>query len=161
MVKVGLRKPSIKKSVKARTTGKAKRALKKSINPTYGKKGAGWVKNPKKAAYNKVYNKTTKSITDFDSSNKRKSNSKTNYYGNKQHKSESRSGYGCWTMILTTLVILILIPFFPLIGGVALLAITIIFLIKLGSPPKQTYYMEQEEQAFSDDRFTDERWDDF
>ncbi|WP_341457007.1 hypothetical protein [Clostridium liquoris] len=25
----------------------------------HGKKGMGWVKDPKKAAYNKVYNKTT------------------------------------------------------------------------------------------------------
>ena len=58
-MKVGIRKPSLKKSVKARTTGRVKRAVKSSIDPTYGKKGMGWVKDPKKAAYNKVYNKTT------------------------------------------------------------------------------------------------------
>ena len=78
MVKVGIRKPSIKKSVKARTTGKMKRKVKSSVNPMYGKKGMGWVNNPKKAAYNKVYNKTTKSVTSFGSSQKRKSTSKTN-----------------------------------------------------------------------------------
>ena len=61
-MKYGFRKPSLKKSFKARTTGKAKRKVKKAVNPLYGKKGTGWVKNPKKAAYNKVYNKTTKSI---------------------------------------------------------------------------------------------------
>ena len=38
-MKIGMRKPSVKKSFKARTTGKMKRAVKKSVNPTYGKKG--------------------------------------------------------------------------------------------------------------------------
>ncbi len=65
MVKVGVRKPSIEKSIKARTTGKVKRQLKSSVDPTYGKKGMGWVKDPKKAAYNKVYNKTTVSAKDL------------------------------------------------------------------------------------------------
>lgn len=59
MVKVGFRKPSIKKRVKARTTGKLKRKVKSSVNPLYGKKGMGYIKNPKRAVYNKVYNKTT------------------------------------------------------------------------------------------------------
>ena len=64
-MKFGPRKPSLKKSLKARTTGKAKRKIKSSINPAYGKKGTGWVRNPKKAAYNKVYKKTTFSIFDI------------------------------------------------------------------------------------------------
>lgn len=54
-----IRKPNLKKRVKARTTGKLKRKVKSSINPFYGKKGMGWVRDPKKALYNKVYNKTT------------------------------------------------------------------------------------------------------
>lgn len=58
-MKFGPRKPNYKKRLKARTTGKAKRKLKSSINPLYGKKGMGWVRDPKRAAYNKVYNKTT------------------------------------------------------------------------------------------------------
>jgi hypothetical protein len=58
-MKLGMRTPSIKRSIKARTTGRAKRAVKRSVNPVYGKKGVGWVKNPKKAAYNKVYHKTS------------------------------------------------------------------------------------------------------
>ena len=61
-MKFGLRTPSLKKSFKARTTGKAKRAVKKALIPGYGKKGMGWAKNPKKAAYNKVYKKTSFSI---------------------------------------------------------------------------------------------------
>lgn len=60
-----MRIPSIKKSIKVRTTGKAKRAVKKAVIPGYGKKGTGWIKNPKKAAYNKVYNKTSFSIKDL------------------------------------------------------------------------------------------------
>lgn len=61
-MKLGMRKPSIKRSLKARTTGKLKRGLKKSIKPFYGKKGTGLVKNPKKTIYNKVYKKTSFSI---------------------------------------------------------------------------------------------------
>ena len=61
-MKFGMRKPSIKKSISERTTGKIKRSIKKAIIPGYGKKGTGWIKNPKKAAYNKIYNKTSFSI---------------------------------------------------------------------------------------------------
>ena len=64
-MKFGLRTPSLKRSFKARTTGKAKRAVKKALSPGYGKKGSGWIKNPKKAAYNKVYNKTSFSLKDL------------------------------------------------------------------------------------------------
>jgi len=59
IMKFGLRKPSIKKSIKARTTGKFKRKVKRAINPFYGKKGMGWIRDPKKAVYNKIYNKTS------------------------------------------------------------------------------------------------------
>ena len=64
-MKFGMRKPSFKKSFKARTTGRAKRAFKSAIIPGYGKKGIGWIKNPKKALYNKVYRKTSFSIFDL------------------------------------------------------------------------------------------------
>ena len=47
-MKVGYRKPSIKKSIRARTTGKIKRQIKSSINPAYGKKEMGWINDPKK-----------------------------------------------------------------------------------------------------------------
>ena len=65
VLKIGMRKPSIKKSIKARTTGKIKRKVKKSINPLYGKKGMGFVKSPKKSIKNKVYRKTTFSFFDL------------------------------------------------------------------------------------------------
>jgi phage protein len=58
-MKIGVRKPSLSKSLKARTTSKWKRQMKKAVIPTYGQKGTGIIKNPKRALYNKVYNKTT------------------------------------------------------------------------------------------------------
>lgn len=63
-MKYGIRTPSVKRSISARTTNKVKRAVKSSINPTYGKKGMGIISNPKKSIYNKVYNKTTISALD-------------------------------------------------------------------------------------------------
>ena len=64
-MKFGMRKPSVKRSIKARTTGRAKRAVKKAVIPGYGKKGMGWVNNPKNAAYNKIYKKTSFSLFDL------------------------------------------------------------------------------------------------
>ncbi|MDR7869289.1 MAG: hypothetical protein RIN55_00420 [Tissierellaceae bacterium] len=55
-MKFGPRKPSLKKRVSARTS------LKRQIVHRGGFKmprGYGWVRNPKKYVYNKVYNKTT------------------------------------------------------------------------------------------------------
>ena len=83
-MKMGVRKPSIKKSIKARTTGKLKRSVKRSVNPLYGKKGMGVINDPKKAMYNKVYNKTTVSISDvgsFSSGNNKSSNIANKFFG--------------------------------------------------------------------------------
>ena len=63
-MKFGLRTPSLKKSISARTTGQLKRAVKRAIIPGYGKKWIGLL-HPKRAMYNKVYNKTTFSIFDL------------------------------------------------------------------------------------------------
>lgn len=57
-----IRKPSIKKSIKARTTGRIKREIKSTVNPLYGKKGIDYITDPKKVVYNKVYNKTSVSL---------------------------------------------------------------------------------------------------
>lgn len=57
-MKVGVRTPSLKKSISARTTGQLTRAIKRMFIPWYGKKGMGWL-NPKKKVYNTVYSKTT------------------------------------------------------------------------------------------------------
>lgn len=64
-MKFGIRNPSLRRSISARTSGRLKRSVKRAIIPGYGKKGMGWIKNPKKAAYNKIYNKTTIGIRDI------------------------------------------------------------------------------------------------
>lgn len=64
-MKFGVRKPNLKSGFKARTTGRAKRAVKRALIPGYGRKGAGWVKNSKKAAYNYVYHRATVGVGDI------------------------------------------------------------------------------------------------
>ncbi|HZW97605.1 MAG TPA: hypothetical protein VFF56_02020 [Bacillota bacterium] len=68
-MKLGMRTPSPLKSIKARTTGGVKRAVKRSVNPMYGKKGVGVINNPKRAVHNKVYSKTTVGINGRTKSN--------------------------------------------------------------------------------------------
>lgn len=63
-MRVGIRKPSIKKSISARTKGCAVRAVKRALIPGYGKRGRGWL-HPKKKLYNSVYRKTTFSFLDL------------------------------------------------------------------------------------------------
>lgn len=63
-MKFGFRTPRLKRSISARTTGRTKRAVKKALIPGYGKKGMGWIKDFKKAAYNKVYRKTSFGLGD-------------------------------------------------------------------------------------------------
>lgn len=64
-MKFGFRTPSIKRCISARTTGRAKRAIKRAIIPGYGRKGMGLLTNPKKSIYNKVYRKTTFGLGDI------------------------------------------------------------------------------------------------
>ncbi|MGQ4668675.1 MULTISPECIES: hypothetical protein [Bacillaceae] len=55
-MKFGMRKPSLKKRISARTS------IKRQIVHRAGMKmprGYGWLRNPKKYAYNKVYQKTS------------------------------------------------------------------------------------------------------
>ncbi|MBV1759474.1 MAG: hypothetical protein KMY55_16845 [Dethiosulfatibacter sp.] len=55
-MKFGIRTPSLKKRISARTS------LKRQIVHRAGLKmprGYGWIRNPKKYAYNKVYNRTS------------------------------------------------------------------------------------------------------
>jgi hypothetical protein len=55
-MRYGIRKPSLKKRIAARTS------VKRIINNSLGIKaprGYGWLTNPKKAAYNRVYNRTS------------------------------------------------------------------------------------------------------
>lgn len=55
-MKFGIRIPSVKKSLAARTS------LKRYIRHSLGlkaPKGMGWITNPRKAAYNRIYSRTT------------------------------------------------------------------------------------------------------
>ena len=57
MVRFGFRVPSLKKRISARTS------LKRTIRHRAGLKaprGWGWITNPKRAAYNRVYSRTTR-----------------------------------------------------------------------------------------------------
>lgn len=58
-MKIGFRAPSLKKTVKARTTGALKRKVKGFTNPLYGVPGIGFIKNPTKSIKAKIYKKTT------------------------------------------------------------------------------------------------------
>lgn len=64
-MKFGFRKFSLNKSIKARTTGRMTRILKKATNPFYGKKGVGFIKNPKRAINNFLYKRTTIGVGDI------------------------------------------------------------------------------------------------
>lgn len=63
-MKIGFRKPSLSRSIKARTTGRLKRAVKRSVNPLCGRKGVGLITNPKRPIYNAVYHRTTFGVGD-------------------------------------------------------------------------------------------------
>jgi len=57
MVRFGFRMPSLRKRIAARTS------LKRYVRNSLGLKsprGWGWITNPRKAAYNRVYNRTTR-----------------------------------------------------------------------------------------------------
>lgn len=116
-MKIGLRKPSIKKRVKARTTAKLKRKVKGTINPLYGKKGMGWINDPKRALYNKVYNKTTFSVDDVIDScttipNFNNSNSSTESVSNVPEYNE-KTGVSIFKIILIVVFLpLVLIYYF-------------------------------------------------
>lgn len=56
-MKFRYRKPSLKKRIAARTSWK--RVVRHNLG-LKAPRGYGWITNPKKAAYNKVYNRTTK-----------------------------------------------------------------------------------------------------
>lgn len=60
-----IRKPSVRKSVSARTTARTTRTVRKLSNPTYGMKGTGYIKDPGKAVYNKIYNQTSYGVRDL------------------------------------------------------------------------------------------------
>ena len=63
-MKYGMRKPSWKKSLSARTKGRATRAVKRALIPGYGKKGMGWL-HPKPTLHHTIYKNPTISLFDL------------------------------------------------------------------------------------------------
>jgi len=64
-MKIGVRKPSLTRSLKARTTGRLNRSVKRAVNPFYGKKGVGLIRQPRRAVRNAVYHRTSVSVWDI------------------------------------------------------------------------------------------------
>ncbi|MCT3585618.1 hypothetical protein EFR95_04470 [Lactobacillus amylovorus] len=89
------RKPSLKASFKARTTGRAKRAVKRAIIPGYGKKGTGFIKNPKRSMYNAVYHRTS-----IDTLKPIKNKKRTTQGQGSQQSSSSCLWWIFWILIL-------------------------------------------------------------
>lgn len=58
-MKFGIRTPSLTKRISARTS--LKRVVRHSMG-VKAPKGYGWLTNPKRAAYNRVYSRTTVSV---------------------------------------------------------------------------------------------------
>ncbi len=56
-MKFGFRRPSLKKRIAARTS--VKRAIRHRLG-IKAPRGLGWLTNPKKALYNRVYSRTTR-----------------------------------------------------------------------------------------------------
>ncbi|UWD54786.1 MAG: hypothetical protein [Bacteriophage sp.] len=112
-MKIGIRKPSLKRSLKARSTSKWKRQMKKAVIPGYGQKGIGWIKNPKKALYNKVYHKTTFGLSDIVKSSKKKGSAKVKKKAVRQAKDYTVKDYKQTgiVMIILGLLLMFLIPF--------------------------------------------------
>ena len=61
-MRFGIRPPSFRKSIAARTSWK--RALRHGLG-LKAPRGMGWLTNPRKAAYNRVYSRTSVSLWAF------------------------------------------------------------------------------------------------
>ena len=57
MVRIGFRIPSLRKRIAARTS--VRRAVRQRLG-LKAPRGWGWITNPRKAAYNRVYSRTTR-----------------------------------------------------------------------------------------------------
>lgn len=85
-----IRHRSLTKSIKARTTAKYKRQIKKKFLPGYGKKGAGVIKDPKRSMHNAIYSRTTIDSRNLGKSKKRSQN----------NSSDEKMGCGCATALI-------------------------------------------------------------
>ena len=137
-MKIGVRKPSISKSLKARTTSKLKRQVKRAIIPTYGQKGTGIIKDPKRAIYNKVYNKTT--VDAVASIKKPSTNSKST--NQVVYSSNGTKIYPAsfWYFPVGLLGFCSILYFFvnPVIAFILLIVAAILFVVKIKNNPFKT-----------------------
>lgn len=139
-MKIGFRKLSLKKKIKAMTTGKAKRKLKKIFVPGYGKKGIGLLKNPKRAIYNKVYNKATIG---------------TNFFLKKQKTNKSN------TTGETNLIVNIIIWLFIISAFIAVLPFYLIYLFlknKKWKEAQQASFFKKPFDKMQIKRYNELRW---
>lgn len=137
-MKIGIRKPSLTKSLKARTTSKLKRQVKRAIIPTYGQKGTGLIKDPKRAIYNKVYNKTTVDAL----SNVKKGNINFQQTNRGLYTSKGSKVYpaSSWYFPIGLLGFCSILYFFvnPAIAFILLVVAAILFVIKIKNNPFKT-----------------------
>ena len=97
-MKFGIRTPSIRKRVAARTS--VKRYVRHSLG-VKAPRGAGIITNPKKAVYNRVYNRTTMSVDDFVTPKK------TNTRTNKQVSNENSNIFPVFLVFIAIGIILV------------------------------------------------------
>lgn len=111
MVKIGIRKPSWKISIAARTKGQLNRKIKRAIIPGYGQRGVGWA-HPKRKLYNKAYSRTTFSFNDLLKQNHR---SNTSTRRKASIVKSNGINLGCGGLIVLAVIVAFAIQIWPIV----------------------------------------------
>ena len=88
-MKFGIRVPSLKRRISARTSWK--RHMRHSMGLKVPR-GMGWLTNPKKAAYNRIYNRTSISVDRL--------------FRGSPRRGKANGGCGCLLAIVVALVVI-------------------------------------------------------
>lgn len=133
-MKFGFRTPSIKKRIAARTS--VKRYVRHNLGVKMPK-GLGVLSNPKKALYNKVYNKTTWGVEDFISTSR--SSGADTYSPSIPFRRTSSEGNSSDTSLLFLLISMGFIAlFFNTLVGIIILGISpFVALYQINSPSEK------------------------
>lgn len=123
-MKYGFRTPSLKKGMSARLS--VKRKVKNSLGLRMPR-GTGWITNPKKYMYNKIYHRTTFGIEDLFKTSKR----------------TKQSSGGCLSVFMILLGLSILIAF-PPIGIIVGVGVGIYYLLRKKKNKDQVEIEEEE-----------------
>ena len=135
-MKIGVRKPSLSKSLKARTTSKLKRQVKRSVLPTYGQKGTDIIKNPKRAIYNKIYNQTTvDALGSIKKGKSQKQNQAINTLVDKKSHPASSWYFPVGLLAFCTLLYFVINP---TIGFILLCLTIILYIVNIKNNPFKT-----------------------